>query len=76
MNSKLIGLIVLIVLSVVLFLFISYAELKDGFESLAEGSKKTIATGVNSVVNETIKSIKKPLADGITSTMNAIDQII
>jgi hypothetical protein len=67
MNSKLIALVVLIILSVILFLFISYAELKDGMSSLTSGIP------MSGTVSPTVNDI---LSEGIMKTMNTIDNIV
>jgi hypothetical protein len=67
MNFKLIALIVLIILSVFLFLFISYAELKDGIHSLASGIP---------IDKNTTTIVKDILSEGILKTMNTIDKIV
>ena len=61
MNLKLISLIVLIVLSVFLFLFISYAELKDGVSTLIGGA------------NQQTSSV---LSEGMKNAMETIDKIV
>ena len=67
-NFKLVALIVLIILSVFLFLFISYAELKDGMNSLT--------SGIPTASLETTHAVKSILSEGILKTMNTIDNIV
>jgi hypothetical protein len=67
-NFKLVALIVLIILSVFLFLFISYAELKDGMNSLT--------SGIPTASLEATHSVKSILSEGILKTMNTIDNIV
>ena len=63
MNLKLISLIVLIVLSVFLFLFISYSELKDGMSILIGGGGHS-------------EQIGAVLSEGMKTAMKNIDKIV
>jgi hypothetical protein len=60
MNARIIGLVVLIILSILLFLFISYAELKDGVDNLISPNSSSCSS----------------IPSGILKTMESIDEIV
>lgn len=67
MNFKLISLIIVVALSILLFLFISYAEFTEGMELLVGGSHTAAAAPV---------AATGVLSEGMQKAMDAIDKIV
>lgn len=70
MNFKIIALIVLVVMTIVLFFFVSFVEMKKGMASLVSGVPVVVPV---EVVAETTKNISDSL---IKTTMRTIDNIV
>ena len=73
MNFKLITLVTLVVLSIFLFIFISYSELQDGFATLVTGSP---ISSPSAFASASASVIKNTLSDGLVKTMKTIDKIV
>ena len=65
MNFKLISLIIVVILSVILFFFISYAEFTEGMQSLVTGAGNLPAAAT-----------KNTLTEGMMKAMESIDRIV